>query len=406
MSTLGQQPIGVVNVAGKPYAAGLFWQAAATASSAEKEAPKLASEPGIEADFYCVRKGITVQFGLGKSEAGHKAGMPSAAACLADRSNGTWIGVFKTDSGWLYLSVRKGAIMPDGDALYPDEEAARDRLRMDLAVGGWESIYAPNTWGISQATEANLEELIAGAKSSRLKPVKASPKTYMIFGAGLVAFAAAMWYILLYEPPPPPVAKPKPVQKKVVELKPPPWEGTIPGADVLKTCSSSIKIIRDLPGFSLDAVNCNQNGLQSIHVRQNGFLSWLQNYDFGNATYAVLDPNTVSVNWAWGQVFSPRPEGQIGWANVAITEFLWSRAQDIGFKVELKEDSMIHVQDDGDTSDDPVYKFIGFKIEAKYSPLFIAEVLEDIPALIIDNMTLNAATGEWTIQGKAYVKHK
>lgn len=141
---------GVVTVGRRQYASGLYWENSPSGriSQTAKEA---ARQPGAKADFYATRsgnkQGRVPQFGLAPATEGFRAGMPSLAGCLANQQPGAWIGAFRLREGTAVVVVRDDLIVPDGDLFFIDETDARDHLYQEMAVGGFQRIYAPEAWG-------------------------------------------------------------------------------------------------------------------------------------------------------------------------------------------------------------------------------------------------------------------
>ncbi len=188
---------GVITVGGKKYAVGLYWEVS-DSTNAARAARQAAAQSEPKADFYCVRagnnKGRAPQFGLGDEKLGHKWGMPTAAATLANRQPGSWAGVFVVPEGVWFIEVRDDLIAPEGDVLFADEAEAMGRLQETSARGGLERIYAPASWAIPGAEASSLASLLSGKADVRLTPVKIPKKVIM---AGMAAAAAMVVLILV-----------------------------------------------------------------------------------------------------------------------------------------------------------------------------------------------------------------
>lgn len=184
-------PAGVITVAGKKFAVGLYWQVS-DSTNASKSARQAALQPGAVSDFFCVRpgnaaKGRAPQFGLGEEKAGHKWNMPTAAITLANRQPGSWVGVFTVPEGMWFIEVRDDLIAPEGDQLFADEAEAMLRLQEASARGGLERIYAPPSWAIPGAEASSLAALVSGKADGRLQPVKVPKQFVMAVLGGAVA---------------------------------------------------------------------------------------------------------------------------------------------------------------------------------------------------------------------------
>lgn len=176
---------GVVTVSGNKYAAGLYWQPSPDKGIA-KAAREVAKQPGFQAEFFCVRPGTKAQsvgqFGLGIAAAGHKSGMPSLAACLANQQPGSWAGAFRVTEGIYFIAVRDDLIDPDGDAWFAHDDDAHSRLEQEISRGGLTNIYCPTEWGVQGSETTSITSILGGRKDVTLQDV-GIPKSllYVLF---------------------------------------------------------------------------------------------------------------------------------------------------------------------------------------------------------------------------------
>jgi hypothetical protein len=193
---------GVVTVGKRAYASGLTWENSPSGrvSQAAKEAAKQSSQP---ADFYAVRAGTKTgripQFGLSFGDSsGHKTGLPSLAACLANQQPGSWAGAFRLREGVGLVVVRDDLIVPDGDVFFADETEARDRLLQEMSIGGLLRVYAPENWGVPGADNMPLSLLLNDRADVRLVAVTIPKQALVIGGAAAALLLLVMgigWYI-------------------------------------------------------------------------------------------------------------------------------------------------------------------------------------------------------------------
>lgn len=193
---------GTITVGRRRYAVGLYWQPSPSGrvSQAAREA---ARQPGQMADFFAVRPGNQAgrvpQFCLGQKELGHSAGLPSAAASVAEEQPGSWGGVFKVQEGWWLVISRDDLIAPDGDMLFEEEAPARQRLYDEMNLGGLQRIYAPEHWGIPNGDPMPLTLLMQGRVEARLQNVHLPVKMYMIVGGGLLALVVVGYLLFMWQ---------------------------------------------------------------------------------------------------------------------------------------------------------------------------------------------------------------
>ena len=185
---------GTIRIGKEKFAAGLFWQPAPTPMMAAREARIVAAKAELAADLFCVRKRGVPQFGLGQRKGGHRAGMRAIAPSLASNiPESNWVGVFPAGQVWLYVMVRKGAIMPDGDVLFTSEREARERLRGEMSIGEWDVVFAPSHWQLDESRSDDLIDLISRQSDARLKSVVRRSSTFLIFFCSFVGAVAVMW---------------------------------------------------------------------------------------------------------------------------------------------------------------------------------------------------------------------
>lgn len=165
---------GVVTVGGTKYAAGLYWQPSPDRNVAQA-ARSAAKQPGFQAEFFCVRPSTKAQsvgqFGLGIAAAGHKSGMPSLAACLANQQPGSWAGAFRVTEGLYFIAVRDDLIDPDGDAWFAHDDDAHARLEQEISRGGLTNVYCPSEWGVQNGESVNITTILTGRRDVTLQNV-------------------------------------------------------------------------------------------------------------------------------------------------------------------------------------------------------------------------------------------
>jgi len=192
---------GVVKVGRNLYAVGLFWQPSPSGRVAQAAREAAQQSGGHPSDFYCARsasKTATIpQFGLGGAGAGHKVGMPALAGSLANAQPGSWVGAFRLREGTWFVVVRDDLIAPDGDVLFTSDEAARDRMMQEIALGGMQRVYAPDGWSIAGSDPTPLPLLLQDRADCRMVPVKLPVKLIM-FGGAAVLVIAIIIFVALY----------------------------------------------------------------------------------------------------------------------------------------------------------------------------------------------------------------
>ena len=287
---------GIATVGRRKYAVGLYWQPSPSGrvAAAAKDAAK---QPGQQSEFFAVRPGVkggrVAQFGLGQAQSGHKRGMATLAGTLANRQPGSWAGAFKLMEGVVVIVVRDDLIAPDGDQIYIDEAAARDRLVQEVTLGGLQRIYAPEAWSIPASETLALPFVLQNRGDCPLQPVTI-PRSYIVgvvvLGVlAVVGLGGAWWYQDMQE---------KEEQERQAQLQavaaqkraqqanmpgggragivyPPPqrfWEDEPPPLELVTACRG---VLAQAPpttlGWRLGTVACTRGGLSLNWSRLPGF---------------------------------------------------------------------------------------------------------------------------------------
>jgi hypothetical protein len=288
---------GVATVGRRKYAVGLYWQPSPSGRVAQS-AKEAAKQPGQYADLFSVRPGVKggriAQFGLGQSQAGHKMGMASLATTMANRQPGSWAGAFKVNEGIVVIVVRDDLIAPDGDQIFLDDAAARDRLIQEFTLGGLQRIYAPEAWAISGAETIALPFIVQNRGEGMLQPVTI-PRQVIIGAASLLLagllVVAGMWYYQGVK------EEEERVRQEQIRAQaaaigarnaangvgkivyPPPiryWEQEPPIFDVVAGCRTALnKIPQAMLGWNVSSLSCNKSAASLAWSREAGYTKML-----------------------------------------------------------------------------------------------------------------------------------
>ena len=126
---------GVVTVDGQKYAVGLTWQPLQNLDDPLTEIRETI-ESEQNADLYCYRQTSVAQYGIGRSSLGHRGGMPSLAATVANAldSYESFCGVFQVKEGWWFVALRNNLILAEEDTLFTTQEEAKRAFASMMAV--------------------------------------------------------------------------------------------------------------------------------------------------------------------------------------------------------------------------------------------------------------------------------
>ncbi len=414
---------GVVTVGRRQYASGLYWENSPTGrvSQAAKEA---ARQPGSQSDFFVTRlgnkQGRVPQFGLAPPTEGFKAGMPSLAGCLANQQPGSWIGAFHLREGTALVVVRDDLVVPDGDVFFLDETEARDRLYQEMAIGGFQRIYAPEAWGVPGADTMPLGLLLNERTDVRLRSVALSTQAKVVLAVGMaliLLFLGIGWHV-----------QQKRAEEEMERLQqletlkrlkaqamkasplsvtpdyPPPerkWEKRPRPMDVISACRESlVKVPLAVAGWRMIGARCSEKALTVNWTRSGGFSNPPPESvvtDTGSAAVSTIPLAPLEVR---------KPEGL--WDPDVITKRylnqnwsgLISRAPDDpppppppGYKGEWNPPP-------------PPWVKRSFTLTVPVLPWTLPDFLSDMPGVIVTSLSLSGGKGTsnetWTVEGVIY----
>lgn len=390
-----EAPSSTIRIGKETFAAGLFWQAAPTAGLAAREARIVAGRTELAADLFCVRKHGSPQFGLGQRKAGHRPGMRAIAAALAGGVDlSSWIGVFRTEQGWLCIIVRKGAVMPDGDLLFRNEQEARHRLISELSIGEWDAIFAPIHWRMDNARTEDIVELLSGQRDAKLKTVTPSPLPYAMALVIVVAFGGGLWTAVFPSRPDAPTVSTVPV------APPPPWQGQPTVLSLVAACGRAIEATRVLPGFEIETVTCGVAGTTASYKRKGGSLAWLPRNS------KVISPDRVTVSSPLPLPLGHRGENERPDTLDVLRRRLWGTAQAYRLDSEMSEQaggaSGLLAGRSSAGPDDIALRSIPLSLGGRLPLNALAALLAPIPAFVAEEVSWQSSG--WRVRGKAYVR--
>jgi len=415
---------GVVTIGRRQYASGLYWENSPSGriTQAAKEA---ARQPGVQARFFAVRAGNKAgrvpQFGLSQAQAEHKAGLPSLAACLANQQPGSWAGAFRLREGTAIVVIRDDLIVPDGDQFFLDETEARDRLLQEMALGGLQRVYAPETWGVSGADTMPVGLLLNERTDVRLRQVALPRSTVITLTAGFIILLTLLgvgWYIQqeearrraeelarlselerqrqeaaqkllsgLQQGPPP---YPEPERK---------WENQPNPLEVIEACRAGLSQLQMVvAGWRMESVRCDGSTISQKWSRTGGFSSPPpKSFVTDSGSSASLSVNLP-------------PLEKRGPQKLPNQETITRR-----YLGQNWPGSISRLQDDPPPPPPPDYKGEwkppppkwvkrSFTLSAPVLPGALPVFFGDLPGVVINSMVIGGGgvSGSWTVEGVIY----
>ena len=417
---------GVVKVGRRIYAVGLLWQPSPSGRIAQA-AREAAAQPGQQSDFYCVRaasKSAAIpQYGLGQSAQGHKAGMATLAASLANAQPGSWAGAFRLREGTWIIVVRDDLVAPDGDVLFDNDEAARDRLLQEVSLGGVQRVYAPDGWAVPGSDPTPLPLLLQDRSECRLQPVRV-PMRLIIYGAAaaavvlLLVFLALQWQAEQERIEQEQTAaqlkaqqeamKNGAVSKIINKWEWPPaeqcyerkWEKAARGFDVLNSCQALLKKINAAQlGWKRGTATCMDNKLNIIWQREktdNGIVP--------NDSIVKDDLTSASQNTRGPAVMPRGAEPLLRETEISalIIHDKWPLLSVVRLPDDQPSVSPPPDMKDPPPPPPPPWRKRGIKYSGKTPPWELWRYFESVTGLILDKITWDGAT--WTFEATIYEK--
>lgn len=274
------------------YAVTLFWQPLQDTNDPYPEVQETVDNFMEGADLFCLRQGTSPQYGIGNSTEGHKAGMPSAAAAIAElfQDKPSSVAVFEVDEGWWFIAIRNDLILSEEDMLYLNEEDAKRAFYAMMAVPDWGRKIAPASWEIEGTEEVDLWDILKTPGSSKLMHINKNQRQKMkliTIGAGVLVlligyklisglfFSEKKQVIRPLAPLKPLFEEEAPKQQEVIVR---PWEKLLVTEDLLNRCQAAVRQVKSMvvPGWTLGQISCSAAGLSTTWTMQWGHLGWIK----------------------------------------------------------------------------------------------------------------------------------
>ena len=179
----------IITIHRRKYAAGLFWQPMPVDGGGRMSAFRLARSIDVRYNLYTEYR---MMIGLSMRRYGHKGGMPSAAAEVAESmsEHSSFLAAFVVDNGYYIVAARNGIIILDN--IFVKEENARATYTEMAQMPDWGAFIAPSKWGMPRAVEHSLEDVITGHSHTSLRSISMS-RSIIYSVLLLLLFLSAIW---------------------------------------------------------------------------------------------------------------------------------------------------------------------------------------------------------------------
>ncbi|MBD5405343.1 type 4b pilus protein PilO2 [bacterium] len=419
---VANKEIKTVDIAGKTYAVGLFWQPVQNEKDYLKEIKVAVQTVVVGANLYCLKKGTAAQYGLGFTSSGQKAGMPAGASGIANalRDKSSAVCVFKVNEGWWFVTIRNNLILAEEDTVYVDEESAKEAFNSMLSIPDWGYKIAPSEWGIEDTKEISAIELLSKAQTVDLKSLKEGGLKNIII---LLLLAGAGWYYYHMKQ----VEKEEmeriererrmaAAKKKLEAAKPPPppppapYESLADTTDMAKKCTILIvNSTATVPGWDLKDSVCIEKNMKSTWKRGYGTAGWIfEAQRYGNIPKdMVLSADNSAYNNVSGVITIP----VIKHTNQTPTltkEEIQQKLNDIFQSLKLStfklNNGKTTVKDPHNPSYIKDYHYTTFSFtDAAYRlPLDWVKLLNEINSVEFTSIKWDNNNRRWTYEGRVY----
>lgn len=287
--------VAVIEVNGRKFVSGLFWQPLTKPRAVMAEARKIGKE--FNWDIVAIRQDVQLQAGFVKKANGAYKGMYSLASSLAGILGQSWAGAFDLgDDRYAVVAVHEGMIVPKYDRVLPQDQA-RELLQSAHMLFDFssENLYSPEGFHLSDKS-LDLKDVLDPKKLRReykLKQLTLGLTRREIITLGLCALLiGAGWYgVTAYEEYRAEEARKARAaeeaqrqarlkvmneqsrQKVTMKALDHPWASIPSAPELLRECSVELgKLPLVVGGWALDVATCDQANLVAGYkrVKENG----------------------------------------------------------------------------------------------------------------------------------------
>lgn len=407
------------------YAVSLFWQPLQDTNDPYPEVKETVENVMEGADLFCLRSGTSPQYGIGNSAEGHKSGMPSAAAAVAElfQDKPSSVAVFEVDEGWWFIAIRNDLILSEEDILYLKEEDAKRAFFAMMAVPDWGRKIAPASWEIEGTEEVDLWDVLKSPNSSKLMHVnKANQKTkLMIGGAGALVLLIGYKLISgLFVTEKKPIIRPLVPFNPVVEEEVPvqevivhPWEKLKVPEDFMNRCQAAVQRVKSMviPGWKSGDISCSQTGASTTWTMEWGNLSWFkrafEEYNTRGMDYFLDDSSKtalVSVSIGDLAIHSDAPKKKLYELKEDLNAFFQSINQSVSLRIEQPKVITKNTRDGlgQETIKETGYSKLLFTFSSDLPMENWLDLFKRFSGLEIQKLVYNQDSNIWTYEGQIY----
>jgi len=440
MGSVGQEtPKSLIKIGKVNYAVGLFWQ---PLQDVDDSIPEIREtmDADMGANLYTIHYGRAPQYGIGRSDKGHREGQPVGAIAVLDSlsDKSSFVAVFKVEEGWWFLVSRNDLILPEEDVLYHTEQEAKDAFYSMMAVPDWGYKIAPASWDIDDTEEMRVEDLLKSGLQVRLRSLSAIRGTRVLLTIAILilAIVALGVYSILslidQEKAEPTVIEPVVPQASIQTVEPQreeekPWEKLVSVPEFLQRCWSSsyqLKAMK-IPGWNLNQIVCTPSGIStgwSKTGERGSRIAWLETavrdqYAIKGEVQINETATAATVNFAFTDVLlvASTPNLSVEQLRRQLIDISQALSLSIPLSVgQIVVDVPAPPGSDGTQSQQAqskIYRYLSFSFSSSMDPPAWESFFKPFAALEITKIEYNpsadsALSSNWKYEGRIYETNK
>lgn len=412
--------VGTLRIGKTEYAIDLHWNIPVEPNKAASEARRYRVGEQDRPDYFCVKTGRHVQYGLGYASLGHKPNLAVLAPHICENVESSFIGLFEVEGGYYLIGAVDGLILSDAEQFYSKESDAFDAFTRTLGMNDFSVIYAPESMGVEGSVPRDIEDIISGKPPSRLKDTSKSSGYIklvlfiailgiVIFGVRYYLNEAEMQRIAAEIQQQAELASQRVgLKEEEVPIPPMPWENLALGAKALEACHAEIlKFPLDIPYWQITDLNCTLSG---SGVSVTSYLRRDKTLEAGGP------PISYAIQMAKDNGISPRFSSRAENGTAENIAFDWSVTNLPTIPVDIKTEtilnirtSLLQIMESRRTSytispadSNQYWKGINIEFDTHLSPISFADIIEAIPGFVFTSLDYQLEQNRFTIKGKAY----
>lgn len=405
----------ILRLKGQKAALGLLWQPVQDNIPLREQA-RMAGGKGSHFDLF-VPFANGRQYGFASTDEGITSKMiPAVGLCAGSagwdlRDSDSWLAAFGLGGEgltqvWWVVATRDRLVFED--QIYPQEDQAINAFRKLLEAPDWEHVVAPQEWNIAGGEFVSIEQFLSPARSvKKLRSIRYGFKVVMTLTALSFALLGIYFGLLSYSDyRQKKIWTEKHVQPEPLNLFELPWNGAPDIVDFARTCERRLdRLAFDVVGWRLQTAACQLTG-QSLSItlrwqRQNGRAAWIKAaaLEIANHQVAILSGGQLA-EMVDRLVLPSRDEVLFPMLDPSELESqLRDRFLTLGLELKMAAKYAGPVMT---RKGQPEFGHHTLHLLTSASPIELARLLSDIPALQPISLTYQPDSVRWRLIVRAF----